>query len=87
MGLAKAGFLLLFSGVKIRKWVLQLDGFIKKIDDDGVIEVYPNIYIMTSKFKGLFKGAETYNDFLKIDNEEKGYKRFLDECKEKGLLN
>lgn len=58
-----------------------------EVINDEKIEVNKGVYVRIDVFERIFEGAKTYNDFIEIDNSEKGYKRFLDECKEKGLLN
>ena len=47
-------------------------------------------FIPISDFRVLFKDAfpnPTYEKLMNIDNGEKGYKKFFDKLKQKGILN
>jgi len=65
----------------------MIESIFKDIIEEGRIEVNSGVYVSVDTFKKIFEGAETYNDFLAIDNEEKGYKLFFDRCKDQGILN
>lgn len=59
----------------------------KDIIIDERIEVNKSVYVDVEVFERVFEGAKSYDDFIKVDNGVKGYKRFFDKMKEQGILN
>lgn len=47
-----------------------------------------NVSVDIAKFKEVFGNENiTYNNLIRIDNGDRGYKNFFNRCKAQGILN
>ncbi|MGJ9383247.1 hypothetical protein [Salipaludibacillus sp. CF4.18] len=64
--------------------------FLKSLNVLDIISLPGGSSVPVSVFKDIFKNVPeipTYENFMEIDNEKKGYKLFFEQCREQGIIN